>query len=143
MRDWDEFIGYLVLVPLVTYALANVPREYFLRSRYLWAWLLIERKQLDAFDFITNRNDAETIYENNFIMSIILFLVLSCDILIPRNLEGYLYGSSKLVTLKANVIWLRDYIVSFFALLVIQRYWFGCDIRLTLPVFPLWAIGDH
>lgn len=120
-----------------------MPREYFLKSRYLWAWLLIERKQLDAFDFITNRNDAETIYENNFIMSICLFVVLSCDILIPRNLEGYMWGSKKVISFSANINWLRDYIVSFFALLVIQRYWFGADIRLTLPIFPIQDIWEH
>ena len=52
-------------------------------------------------------------------------------------------GSKKVISFSANINWLRDYIVSFFALLVIQRYWFGADIRLTLPIFPIQDIWEH
>ena len=144
IHDWDEFILYMILIPIFTIALRQVPRTFLVNTRYMWAYIMIERKILYGYDFINNRNDAEALYGNNAIASFLMFYIESCSMIVPFVIDGFIKRTMS-IREALDYFWyhLKDYEYACLTLIIIQKYVIGAPIRISMPILPLEDILAH
>jgi len=70
--DRTEFLFYMVMVPALTFLSRQLPREYYIKCRYLIAYILFERRLHYGYRLILCLNNIETLHNNELVSALTL-----------------------------------------------------------------------
>jgi len=142
----SEFRNLLMLTNVTTLIAYHVPRRHFRRFRWLWVFFMLEYWGRHAGEFINNRNQLDSIYDNNFVMIWAMLYLETNNMLTAAILEGVLYGELSLWNLPHTIYnSTENYVFAMPVILLAQSAFFGGQIGFHCPLSleGLWYHKGH